>query len=134
MEMKKIRATLVAAAPVTVGSTLVVAACALPFASAAHSEAGTVVPVPRSGPCNLQPSDRDLIIWERSPRLPDSAVKVGDVDGVNCKPTIDDWKTGEPTGPGYCAKIAWASDNPGYDADVRPAPPLKKVIDEVGGC
>jgi hypothetical protein len=27
-----------------------------------------------------------------------------------------------------------ASDNPGYDIDVRPAPPLKKVVDELGDC
>jgi hypothetical protein len=26
------------------------------------------------------------------------------------------------------------SDNPSYDVDARPAPPLKKVIDEVGDC
>jgi hypothetical protein len=25
-------------------------------------------------------------------------------------------------------------DNPSYDVDARPAPPLKKVIDEVGDC
>ena len=83
--------------PVTAASALVLAGCALPFASAAHTQAGTL-PVPRSGPCNLQPSDRDLIIWERWPHLPDSALKVGDVDEVNCKPTLDDWRAGEPTG------------------------------------
>jgi hypothetical protein len=110
----------------TVGSVMMFVAGGLPLASAA--------PMPESGPCNLQPTSNDLIIWERWPRLPDAANRVGDVDGVNCKPTLDDWKAGEPTGPGYCAKIAWASDNPGYDADARPAAPLKHVLDEVGDC
>ena len=112
--------------PVTLASSLMLAACGLPLTSAA--------PLPESGPCNLQPTSRDLIIWERRPRIQDSAVEVGDVDGVNCKPTLDTWPASEPTGPGYCSKIAWASDNPGYDADARPASPLKKVIDEVGDC
>jgi hypothetical protein len=76
----------------------------------------------------------DLIIWERAPRIQDSAIEVSDADLMNCKPTLDTWKAGEPTGPGYCSKIARASDNPGYDTDVRPAPPLNKVIDEVGDC
>src|SRR5882757_9819313 len=105
--------------PVTLASSLMLAACGLPLASAA--------PMPESGPCNLEPTSRDLIIWERWPRLPDAAQEVGDVDGSQCKLTLDSWKAGEPTGPGYCAKIAWASDNPGYDVDARPAPPLKNV-------
>jgi hypothetical protein len=36
---------------------------------------------------------------------------------------------------GYCAKIAWAADNPGYgDAGARAAAALKKVIEIVGDC
>jgi hypothetical protein len=90
-------------------------------------------PIPRSGHCNLT-TGRDLIIWTRWPGVPDFATKNGDVDLVHCKPTLDGWRDWEQTGPGYCAKIAWASDNPGYDINVRPAPLLKKVIDEVGDC
>ena len=118
--------------PVTLASTLMLAACGLAFASAAPSEAGAV-PLPRSGPCDL-PTTRDLIIWQRAPRLQDSAFEVGDADLVHCKPTLDTWGAEQPAGPGYCSKIAWASDNPSYDVDARPAPPLKKVIDGVGDC
>jgi hypothetical protein len=53
---------------------------------------------------------------------------------MHCKPTLDTWRYGQSTGPGYCSKIAWADDNPGYDADARPAAPLKKVLDTVGDC
>jgi hypothetical protein len=47
---------------------------------------------------------------------------------------LDTWRASRPTGPGYCAKIAWSADNPGYPPSVQPAPPLKKVIDQVGDC
>ena len=113
--------------PVTVISLALLGACGLPLASAA--------PMPESGPCNLVPT-RDLIIWQFWPWQHRGAFagKVGDADLVNCKPTLDTWRAGEPAGPGYCSKVAWADDNPGYDMEVRPAPPLKKVIDQVGDC
>jgi len=121
------------ASPVTAAaSTLLLAACALPFASVAHSEAGSY-PALKSSVCNL-PTTRDLIIWQRAPGLQDSAFQVGDADIFNCKPTLDTWRADQPTGPGYCSKIAWASDNPSYDISVRPAPPLKDVVDQVGDC
>src|ERR1700761_3860041 len=88
---------------------------------------------PIAGPCGL-PSTADLIIWERRPKLEDSAVEVGNTDFMNCTPMLDTWKNTEPTGPGNCAKIALLSDNPGYDFEVRPAPPLKNVLDQVGDC
>jgi len=106
---------------------------ALAVVTAPAAQAGPAF-IPQSPGCDLQPTSNDLIIWERYPRLPDAADRVGDVDGVNCVPTLSDWKAGEPTGPGYCEKIAWASDNPGYDADARPAAPLKEVIDTQGDC
>lgn len=85
-----------------------------------------------SDDCDLAPTDNDLIIWQHWPRLPNNALLVGDVDMGQCKPTLDTWRAMEPTGPGYCNKIAWASDNPGYDVDQKPAPPLRKVLDEYG--
>jgi hypothetical protein len=119
------------AIPSIAASTLVVAACALPFASTAHSEVGTV-PVPES-PCNL-PTANSLIIWQHAPGVQDRSVYASEADLYNCRPTLDTWRAGQQTGPGYCSKIAWSSDNPGYGAFVSPAPPLKKVIDEVGDC
>ena len=112
-------------------STLVAAACALPFAPTAHSEVGTV-PIPKS-PCGL-PTVRSLIIWHRAPGVEDSAEAVGESDLYNCRPMLDTWRARGPSGPGYCSKIAWASDNPEYVLGVSPAAPLKKVIDEVGDC
>jgi hypothetical protein len=119
------------AIPFITASTLVAAACALPFASTAHSEVGTV-PLPKSV-CNL-PATRSLIIWHRAPGVQDSAVGINEADLYNCRPALDTWRALGPNGPGYCSKIAWATDNPGYVANVSPAAPLKKVIDEVGDC
>ncbi len=114
-------------------STLVAAACALPFAPTAHSEVATV-PVPKS-PCNL-PNVRTLIIWHRVPGDVDRAEKVDESDFYNCRPMLDTLRGPGlgPSGPGYCSKVAWSSDNPDYVLGLSPAPPLKKVIDEVGDC
>ncbi|GAB4662594.1 hypothetical protein MOKP64_49240 [Mycobacterium avium subsp. hominissuis] len=127
------RATIIRAAA---ASTCLFVISVLPFLSPSPSVASAtpgVKPFPAVGPCDM-PTTRDLIVWERRPRLIDSAFEVGDADLSQCKPTVDTWPAGEPTGPGYCSKIAWASDNPGYDTDARPAPPLKKVIEAVGDC
>ncbi|MGV7354155.1 hypothetical protein PJM47_26275 [Mycobacterium kansasii] len=95
----------------------------------------TLSTAPETGKtCNLEPTYNDLLIWEHWPRLGDISSRVGDVDGPTCKPTIEVWKEGEPKTPGFCAKIAWFSDNPDYDVDIRPAPPLKHVFDETGDC
>ena len=97
------------------------------------AHAGSTVPAPISPACNL-PITRDLIVWTRWPGVQDFATKNGDVDLVHCIPTLDGWRDWEQTGPGYCSAIAWASDNPGYDVDARPAPRLKHVIDKLGDC
>ena len=119
------------AIPFIAASTLVAAACALPFASTAHSEVG-IVPIPES-PCGL-PTLRSLIIWHHAPGVEDTAEAIDESDLYNCRPMLDTWRAGAPKGPGYCSKIAWASDNPEYASGVTPAAPLKKVIDEVGDC
>lgn len=92
-------------------ASLVVTFGMLPFP--ATTSAVRVSPAPAPPSCNFA-TTRGLIIWERSPRLPDSALEGGGADLMSCKPTLSTWKAGQPTGPGYCSKIAWASDNPGY--------------------
>ena len=118
------------AIPSIAASTLLVAAFTLPFASTAHGEVGTA-PIPET-PCNL-PLASSLIIWTHAPPALDRSVFVNETDEYNCRPALDTWRAGEPSGPGFCSKIAWANDNPGYSA-VVPAPPLKKVVDQVGDC
>jgi hypothetical protein len=107
----------------TVASALVFAACGLPLASAAPR----TTPKSSSGPCTLQHTDDDLILWERNPGTMDHSTLIGDIDLVNCKYAVDDWKLTVPRGPGYCYMIAWAHDNPGYDVTVRPSSPPTRV-------
>jgi len=112
-------------------STFVAAACALPFAPTAHSEF-SLAPGPTL-PCNLE-TTRSLLIWQHAPRVPDSAIAINGTDSSNCRPALDTWRALAPNGPGYCSKIAWSDDNPGYVRNVSPVAPLQKVIDQVGDC
>ena len=53
--------------------------------------------------------------------------------GVICKPTVDEIASTLPVGDAhYCIEIAYATDNPGYNADASPAPKLKKVFRQFG--
>jgi hypothetical protein len=121
------------AIPFITAAALVAAACALPFASTAHSEVATA-PIPKSV-CTL-PTARSLIVWHRAPGVADSAEVVDESDLSNCRPMLDTLRGPGlgPSGPGYCSKVGWSSDNPGYVLGLSPAPPLTKVIDEVGDC
>lgn len=112
-------------------STMVMASCALPLAPTASGDIGRL-PIPQL-PCNL-PSARSFIIWHHAPRAEDTAEFAPESDMYSCKITLETWRAGQPAGPGYCSKIAWAIDNPNYTPNVYPAPPLKKVIDQVGDC
>ncbi|WP_205873216.1 hypothetical protein [Mycobacterium camsae] len=113
-------------------AALTMAACAsFPLAPTAHGDVRTV-PIPNS-PCDL-PISSGLIIWQHGPGMPDRAVFANQSDTYNCRPTLETWRAAQPTGPGYCSKIAWSADNPGYVPSVTPAAPLKKVIDQVGDC
>lgn len=119
------------AIPLRSASTALLAACALSLAPLAHGDI-IRVPVPQL-PCDL-PISSGLIIWQHGPGVPDRSMFANPADIYNCRPTLDTWRARQPTGPGYCSKIAWSSDNPGYIPDVTPAAPLKKVIDQVGDC
>jgi hypothetical protein len=114
-------------------STVTVTKPASTVPSAASASAGSGPPA-ESGECDLQPTEHDLILWERAPRLLDNSIEIGDVDLGHCQPTLATWASMQPTGPGFCTKIAWADDNPGYPIGSRPSRPLKKVIDEVGAA
>lgn len=74
-------------------------------------------------------------VWYKAPGLPDSAQVLGSYAVVGCQSTFQMLKTTSPTGAGYCTEAAWASDNPGYNADAEPAKRLKHVQVSVGaGC
>ena len=80
------------------------------------------------------PDKGDVIVREIFPNVPIDAMELGGTDPERCVWTMDSLKTSQPAGPGYCSQVAWASDNPGYNADAVPAPPLKKVQVTIGDC
>ncbi len=84
-----------------------------------------------SSRCTLV-TKRDMLIRMVSPNLPVAAQRIGDVDLAHCKTTLETFATSQPMAAGFCTQIAWADDNPGYDENARPAPALKKVLQEVG--
>lgn len=84
-----------------------------------------------AGGCQLKPT-RDLIVRSVSPGVPTSAQVLGDVDLLHCRSSVDLLRDTAPTGDGYCTEAAWASDNPGYNADATPARHLKKLVLAVG--
>ncbi|WP_146259283.1 hypothetical protein [Streptomyces tateyamensis] len=70
---------------------------------------------------------RDLIVRYVVPGLPSSAQVLGNHVITTCQDTMVELQSTSPKESGYCTEAAWASDNPGYDADATPAAPLKKV-------
>ena len=101
--------------------------------STAASTAASATPSP-SGSCAL-PDDQDLILRDDDPGASIIAQEIGEVDLENCTPTLDDFQQTAGQSAGECTTIAWAKDNPGYNVNATPAPPLKDVIESAGpGC
>ncbi len=87
-----------------------------------------------SGTCHLKYKE-DLIERSIAPGVQPDSMLVGDVVLALCLPTVEAIRVQTPSGPGYCTQIARVADNPGYQDDVRPAKPLKKVLAQYGdGC
>ena len=89
----------------------------------------SATPTPSASSC---PVVGDIVVWYRAPTLPDSAQMLGGNGGSTCESTFDFLQRTSPTGDGYCTEAAWASDNPGYNADETPAKRIKKVQMWVG--
>jgi hypothetical protein len=89
-------------------------------------------PHPSKSPKGCGPN-RDVDVWYRVPGISDSAQALGGYNLITCESTFHNIQTTSPTGPGYCTEAAWASDNPGYDADADHPGRLKDVQVSVGG-
>ena len=60
---------------------------------------------------------------------------LGNCDLATGQDTLADFQQTAGEATGECTTIALASDNPGYDVNTVPAPPLKDVIESAGpGC
>ncbi|MER7671829.1 hypothetical protein ABTY61_25685 [Kitasatospora sp. NPDC096128] len=110
---------------------------ARPPAPAAPSSAAKAQPTaPQAPPAPASPTtpattdcgpNRDIIVRYITPGLPPSSSLLGEYAIATCEPTFQSLEKTSPKEAGFCTQAAWASDNPGYEADVTPAPPLKKI-------
>lgn len=118
-------------------SVVMLAACSSGAASsgAATAPAPTRAAAPSpSASCKLK-TTFDYIERDDDPGAPALAGEIGNVDLANCTPSLSDFVAEAGQSPGECTTIALASDNPGYDVNATPAPPLKDVIMSAGpGC
>lgn len=112
-------------------STSTPAAASAPSTAAVTATTAAASP---TGSCAL-PDSQDLIERDDDPGASILASEVGEVDLANCTSTLDDFQQTAGQAAGECTTIAWAKDNPGYDVNAVPAPPLKHVIESAGpGC
>lgn len=84
--------------------------------------------------CNLK-SAGDIIERVVTPGNPATAQQLGSVNLAQCKLAFDTLAQETSTDPGFCSQEAWAADNPNYDVNAVPAPPLRKIQAQAGaGC
>ncbi len=82
---------------------------------------------------------QDMLVRMKVPGLDWAAQRLG--GGYIWNNSSNDCQTGPDwvlatisTDPGYCAQVAWATDNPTYDETAVPAGPLRKLIATKGEC
>jgi len=111
---------------------------------AAPTDAPTATPTDgtdaAAAACFARPASQgDIIVREKDPTLRYAALRLGGGFAYNnrsnqCQSAVKFNLDTLSDQPGFCAQIALDSDNPGYNIDARPAPPLKKVIASKGSC
>jgi len=120
-------------------AALSLAACGSSSPSSSRAAAGAAATAHPAAPspsqsCKLT-TTFDYIERTVWPPLAPSADEIGNTDYVNCESSLAEFAATAGQAQGECTTIALASDNPGYNADANPAPPLKHVIASAGpGC
>jgi hypothetical protein len=77
----------------------------------------------------------DYIERDVDPDAQTLAQEIGNCDLATGQDSLASFQQTAGQAPGECTTIALASDNPGYDVNAVPAPPLKDVIESAGpGC
>jgi hypothetical protein len=77
----------------------------------------------------------DYIVRDAVPGASTIAQEIGNCNVATGQDSLADFQQTAGQASGECTTIARASDNPGYDVNADPAPPLKDVIESAGpGC
>ena len=124
--------------PLAVAALFATAACSSgsPAASAppATSAAATAAAASASVKGCTGPTF-DYIERDADPGAQTLAQEIGNCDLATGQDALVTFQQTVGQAPGECTTIALASDNPGYDVNAVPAPPLKHVIESAGpGC
>ena len=84
--------------------------------------------------CALETSF-DYLVRTVEPGLQASVQQLGNVNLAKCSDFLSTFQQTAGQAAGECTTVAKASDNPGYERNASPAPPLKNVIESAGpGC
>jgi hypothetical protein len=100
--------------------------------SSAPTATASAVAKPSASPSCTLTTTFDYIERTTEPGLQPQADEIGNVD---CTGSLSDFAAEAGQAEGECTTIAVASDNPGYNVNEIPAPPLKGIIESAGpGC
>lgn len=97
--------------------------------SASISHGSSTAPLTRTV---LAARSGDVVVWYKVPGVPGSAQVIGNDNLVSCETTFRSVQTTSSNQSGYCTEAAWASDNPGYNADADVPRCLERVQVAVG--
>ncbi|MDI5964812.1 hypothetical protein [Streptantibioticus silvisoli] len=108
-----------------------------PTVTHGHGPEKTAAAAPKAKPKPSAPAEscsptRDVIVWTKEPGLAATAQVLGNYDIQTCQTTFASLPHSSPTEAGYCTEAAYASDNPGYNADATPAKRPEHVQVTVG--
>jgi hypothetical protein len=104
-----------------------------PATSAAAAPATTIAGASPAKGCTSPAFD--YIERDVDPEARTLADEIGNCDLATGQDSLATFQQIAGQAPGECTTIALASDNPGYDVNAIPAPPLKDVIESAGpGC
>ena len=131
--MNRTLAAAIAAGVLSVAACGSASSSAPPAASASAVAHHAAKPSP-SASCTRTTSF-DYIERDDDPGASITADEIGNTDYSSCQDSLTTFAAEAGRGDGECTTIARASDNPGYDVNAIPAPPLKDVIESAGsGC
>ena len=109
-------------------------AASVPPATSAATPPATTTAAPASVKGCTSPTF-DYIERDDLPGAQTLAQEIGNCDLATGQNSLANFQQTAGQAPGECTTIALASDNPGYDVNAVPAPPLKDVIESAGpGC
>jgi hypothetical protein len=121
---------------------LITAACSSgsPLASAPPATSAAAVPATQAATTSASAKGCtgptfDYIERDDLPGAQILAEEIGNCDLATGQDSLASFQQTAGQGAGECTTIALASDNPGYNVNAIPAPPLKDVIESAGpGC